>query len=411
MKEEYKDKTKEQLIDELVGLRQRIAELEASENERKRVEGELKQKTEQQEVLLSSIPAFIYYKDIESNLIAVNKAFAEMVNVPIDQLAGKDAYDLFPKEQAKKFHSDDKKVMTSGRPITNLEEKFTDAEGKTRWASTSKVPSFDEKGKVTGMVGITFDIAERKRAEEKLKASLKKLKESEEKLQLVGSVTRHDVANELFVISGFAQMARENTKDNVILNCSEKIEESVGAAENVLKFSKEYQKLGVEEPEWRDMRTSCENEIFAIPLNSITVRNDLEGLEIYTDSLIERVFSNLADNTIRHGGEVSEIKVYYKEFENGLKLIYEDDGVGVPDSKKEIIFERGYGDNTGYGLDLIKRILEISGMGIKETGEPGKGARFEITVPKDRYRISRKQKINYRHRLTQINTDDKNQHG
>ncbi|MEA2033468.1 MAG: ATP-binding protein, partial [Euryarchaeota archaeon] len=158
-------------------------------------------------------------------------------------------------------------------------------------------------------------------------------------------------------------MARENTKDNVILNCSEKIEESVGAAENVFKFSKQYQELGVEEPEWRDMRTSCENGIFDINLNSIILRNDLGGLEIYTDSLIEKVFYNLADNTIRHGGEVSEINVYYKEIENGLLLIYEDDGVGVPESKKEIIFERGYGDNTGYGLDLIKRIFEISGMG------------------------------------------------
>ena len=171
MKEEYKDKTKEQLINEVVRLRQRIAELEKVEAERNKAEEELKQKTEQQEVLLSSIPAFVYYKDIESNLIAANKAFAEMLNVPIDQLAGKDAYALFPKEQAKKFHNDDKKVMSSGRPTMNIEEKFTDAEGKTRWASTSKVPSFDEKGKVTGMVGFTFDITERKQAEEALRES------------------------------------------------------------------------------------------------------------------------------------------------------------------------------------------------------------------------------------------------
>jgi len=164
-----------------VRVQERTAELANSNEqlkreitERKRVGEVLKQKTEQQEVLLSSIPAFVYYKDTESNLIAANKAFAEMVNVPIDQLAGKDAYDLFPKEQAKKFHIDDKKVMSSGRPIMNIEETFTDAEGKTRWASTSKVPSFDEKGKVTGMVGITFDITERKRAEEALRESEEK---------------------------------------------------------------------------------------------------------------------------------------------------------------------------------------------------------------------------------------------
>jgi len=140
-------------------------------DERKKAEEALKQKTEQQEVLLSSIPAFVYFKDTESKLVTANKAFTEMVNTPIDQLPGKDAYDLFLKEQAEKFHIDDRKVMKSGKPRMNIEEKFTDAEGKTRWASTSKIPYFDEKVKVAGMVGITLDITERKRAEDVLRES------------------------------------------------------------------------------------------------------------------------------------------------------------------------------------------------------------------------------------------------
>jgi|GEM_PF-1594338 len=135
---------------------------------RKKTEEELKQKTEQQQVLLSSIPVFVYYKNTESKLITANKAFAEMVNVPIDQLVGKTAYDLFPKEQAEHFHIDDKSVMESGKSAMNIEEEFTDAKGKTRWASTSKIPYFDDKGQVTGMVGITSDITERKMAKDAL---------------------------------------------------------------------------------------------------------------------------------------------------------------------------------------------------------------------------------------------------
>ena len=137
--------------------------------ERKKTEEELKQKSEQQDALLSSIPAFVYYKDTESKLIAANKAFSKMVNVPMDQLVGKTAYDLFPKEQAEHFHIDDKMVMESGKSIINIEEKFTDAEGEIRWASTSKIPYFGDKGQVTGMVGITNDITERKKAEEETK--------------------------------------------------------------------------------------------------------------------------------------------------------------------------------------------------------------------------------------------------
>ncbi|GAG05214.1 unnamed protein product, partial [marine sediment metagenome] len=135
---------------------------------RKKTEEELKQKTEQQQVLLSSIPTFVYYKNTESKLITANKAFAEMVNVPIDQLVDKTAYDLFPKEQAEHFHIDDKSVMESGKSAMNIEEKFTDAKGKTRWASTSKIPYFDDKGQVIGMVGITSDITEHKMAKDAL---------------------------------------------------------------------------------------------------------------------------------------------------------------------------------------------------------------------------------------------------
>ncbi len=68
-------------------------------------------------------------------------------------------------------------------------------------------------------------------------------------------------------------------------------------------------------------------------------------------------------------------------------LIVADDGVGVPLADKERIFERGFGRNTGLGLFLVREILGITGMSIRETGEPGKGARFEVTVPKGMFRL------------------------
>ncbi len=174
-KTEDERKTKVQLIGELAEVRQRIVELEASEVERERAEELLKLRTKEQKGLLSSVPAFVYLKDTKSKLITANKAFAEMVNTPIDQLSGKDAYDLFPKEQAQKFHIDDQKVMQSGKAIMNIVKQFTDAEGKTRWASSSKVPYFGENGKVAGMVGVTIDITERKKAEQELEARKKRL--------------------------------------------------------------------------------------------------------------------------------------------------------------------------------------------------------------------------------------------
>ena len=74
--------------------------------------------------------------------------------------------------------------------------------------------------------------------------------------------------------------------------------------------------------------------------------------------------------------------------ETGLNLIFEDDGAGIPKNENEKIFQRGFGKNTGLGLFLCREILSITGITIKETGEPGKGARFEIFVPQGFYRFN-----------------------
>ncbi|MDD1725053.1 MAG: ATP-binding protein, partial [Methanospirillum sp.] len=65
-----------------------------------------------------------------------------------------------------------------------------------------------------------------------------------------------------------------------------------------------------------------------------------------------------------------------------------DDGDGIPLEEKDLIFGHGYGKNTGVGLFLTREILSITGLSIRECGEPGKGARFEILVPPGKYRIS-----------------------
>ena len=100
-----------------------------------------------------------------------------------------------------------------------------------------------------------------------------------------------------------------------------------------------------------------------------------------------KVFFNLLDNSIRHGGRVTEIRVSSHRTDTELTLVWEDNGVGIPAGKKKKIFERGFGKNTGYGLFLVWEILSLTGITIRETGEPGKGARFEIAVPKGEYRL------------------------
>jgi signal transduction histidine kinase len=97
-------------------------------------------------------------------------------------------------------------------------------------------------------------------------------------------------------------------------------------------------------------------------------------------------FFNLVDNALRHGGRVTEITVRCEREPDGLLLIFEDNGVGIPPADKENIFLRGYGKNTGLGLFLVREVLMITGITIRETGIYGNGARFEMLVPKNAFR-------------------------
>jgi signal transduction histidine kinase len=103
------------------------------------------------------------------------------------------------------------------------------------------------------------------------------------------------------------------------------------------------------------------------------------------DSLLRELFYNLIDNSLKHGRKTNRIRVYYEKMDqDSLRLVYEDDGVGIPLAEKYRLFREGYstGGSTGYGLCLIKRMMEVYGWTIQETGTPGRGAQFTITIPK-----------------------------
>ena len=96
------------------------------------------------------------------------------------------------------------------------------------------------------------------------------------------------------------------------------------------------------------------------------------------------------DNAVRYGDTITTIRFSVEKRSGDQIIVCEDDGVGVLAEEKEKIFERGFGKNTGLGLALSQEILEITGISIAENGEPGKGARFEMTVPKGAWRMKGK---------------------
>ena len=129
-------------------------------------------------------------------------------------------------------------------------------------------------------------------------------------------------------------------------------------------------------------RYATEASLLFSDLKGAKLINECNGLTVLADSMLRQLFYNLMDNTLKYGAKTSVIRVYYREEEDKLKLIYEDDGVGIPAEEKSKLFLEGYGKGTGFGLYLIKRICEGYGWKIQETGKYGEGVQFTMSIPK-----------------------------
>ena len=154
-----------------------------------------------------------------------------------------------------------------------------------------------------------------------------------------------------------------------------------------ISFTRDYQDMGVKSPLWQNVAEIVRTSALSVPMLDINLEITTGGLEIYADPLLEKVFFNLLDNAVRYGEHVTGIYVSWERRDDSAVILFEDNGVGVPEPDKQAIFEEGVGRNTGFGLFLAREILGITGMTIRETGTEGNGACFEITVPPDEFRL------------------------
>ena len=237
--------------------------------------------------------------------------------------------------------------------------------------------------------------AELLRANAELKAEIEEHQRFESAIQLanrklntLSSITRHDILNQITAIVMYLSLAEEEVTDPTTHEHLQKIEQITQLIQKQIQFTRDYQNIGSSSPQWQRVTVMVKDTITNFGLDGVTVETALNGLEIYADALLEKVFYNLVDNSLRHGEKVTMIRFYYQETPEGLTIFCEDDGVGIPTKEKERIFKREYYRNTGYGLFLAQECLSITGLTIKETGESGKGARFEIHAPQGVFRLS-----------------------
>ncbi|MDD1687263.1 ATP-binding protein [Methanoregula sp.] len=208
------------------------------------------------------------------------------------------------------------------------------------------------------------------------------------KLNILSSITRHDILNQITAIVMYLSLAEEEITDPRVLDRLKKIDQIVQLIQKQIRFTHNYQYIGTRAPQWQNVAVTVDEAVEEIDLGTVRVEKELGNLELYADFLLEKVFYNLVENSLRHGGHVTICRFSFRLEDNGhLIVVYEDDGVGIPADAKEKIFRREYYRNTGYGMFLTTEILGTTAMSIRETGEPGKGARFEIHVPEGSFRF------------------------
>lgn len=252
--------------------------------------------------------------------------------------------------------------------------------GDAFWFDIKSVP-FTWKGK-PATLSFCIDVTERKSLEDAVNLINRKL-------VLLSGITRHDILNQLTVLEGYLELSA------VHLENSQKMGEYIerekliaGTLRRLILFTRDYEDLGVQSPKWQNVQDLFRNAANSFLMGDVELDIPKNPLEVFADPLLGKVCYNLIDNSLRYGGEkMTRVSISFHEEDDCLILSYEDTGVGISDSEKGRIFDRGFGNNTGFGLFLSSEILGLTGITIREDGTFGKGVKFEMRVPKGKYRI------------------------
>ena len=346
------------------GLENKVAERTA----------ELDELLEEQKALLSTIPAFVYFKDRNGNYIAANKAFADKTGTSVDEIAGKTDYDFFPKAQADAHRAHDYEVMESGEPNYDIEELVTEADGRVVWTSTSKTPFFGSGGEVIGMVGMTLDITERRKAEDQIKAALK---EKEVMLREI----HHRVKNNLQVVSSLLNMQARNAKDeDTIRILSESRDRIITMS---LIHSQLYEGSNLAEINMKKFVDRLLGQLLqSYQVGSAriarVIRVDDYPLPISVAVPVGLIINELLSNALKHafeGRDEGKIEVSLTASEDGrIHLTVSDDGVGLPPG-----FD--IDESKTLGLRLVKILTEDQLQGtLKVTSDGGATFKMEFDI-------------------------------
>ena len=352
--------------------------------DRKKIENMLQKQQEEQQIILDSVPVWIFYKDTENRFIRVNKIFAEVMGIPKEQVEGKSLFDLYPKEQAEAYWRDDKEVMASGKPKRNIVELLETKKGSL-WVQTDKIPYRDAQGNIIGIIGFVIDITERWQAEIELKESHEQLQILARHLQKERETERARIAKELH-----DELGQTLTAIKIDYACLQKklgllqkpLKEEVKDLSGLIDITiNTVRKLTM------DLRPVMLDDLGLIPAVEwlvkgvqkragikvkLTVKPARLELDPDLSLTIFRIIQEALTNVIRYA-RATRVQIMLRKGPDGLNLTIKDNGIGI--QQKQI--------KSHYSLGLVgmkERVMPYGGK-LEITGEKNKGTTITIFLP------------------------------
>ncbi len=363
--------------------------------------------------LMDGVPDYIYFKDPSGCFVRVNRAFAASHGrASAAELVGTTDFDYFEKNLAEAFRESERRIMETGEPLIDVEERNLQRDGKERWVSTTKVPLRDGHGTVVGVLGISRDITDRKRGEERLMRS--------DKMASLGRLTAgiaHEMNTPLAAArAGLAELGAllaeyaDAVGDPAITPddhraIGKEMREALSISEAALRRAAAFVR-GIK-TQTRDLAQGERAHFDAVRTiqdGLLLLEHDLKARGcalrfeherdvvelIGSPGRLVQVLSNLVINAVdacAPGGK-GRIVVDLAASDNGTELRVTDDGPGISPENLAKIFDpmfttKPFGEGTGLGLTIVYDIVVAEfGGSIDVTSKEGQGTTFVVRFPK-----------------------------
>lgn len=361
------------------------------------------------QVLMDYIPFTIYFKDLNSRFTKINKAQANLLGLdnPEDAIGKCDA-DFFPELHANTAFEDEQRILATGVPLIEKVEMITDSKGNTRWVSATKIPVHDNYGNISGLVGISIDITEKRQAEDRLREAKEKAEESDRLKTAFLANMSHEIRTPMNGIIGFSNLLRNpdltdaerNEFLNHITSCGNTLLTLIDDIIDISKIEAGQIKIRITESNINNILDELYDSFEAskqkdgklnVKLYKKTGLEDSKSIILTDPFRLRQIISNLIGNAMKFTMEGFIQFGYILDENDNLVFYVKDTGIGIPKDKQQIIFER-FGQvldtnffinqkGTGLGLAISNNLVKLLGGKMWVESKPGEGSTFYFTLP------------------------------